>query len=445
MRMNSAAATLLLCTVALTNCHADDELPPLENAQDLFNGRDLSGWIPVNVAPGTFSVRDGIIVSTGVPTGVMRTDKQYENFLLELDWKHVVAGGNAGLFVWSDPLTSLGVPFTRAIEVQILDGRNSDSYTSHGDVFSIHGAVMTPDRPHPRGSMRSLPSEWRCKPAGEWNHYQVLCKDGVLKLAVNGKVVSGGNMCKPRKGYICLESEGTECHFKNIRIQELQSSNPAADEIAPLAEDFHSLYTGIDLAGWKADAGHVGHWKPEDWTLKYDGGSTADDKHLWTEKEYGDFVLICDWRMPREPAKMQRPVILPTGEAAVDDTGKPKEQEVLDAGDSGIYLRGDRKAEVNIWSWPVGSGEVYGYRTDKSLPAEVRAAVTPNQRADNRPGSWNRFVITMRGEQLTVVLNGKTVIENARLPGVPAKGPIGLHHHGDPIEFANLYIRELDK
>jgi len=445
MRISFLTTAALLLTGTLRFCHAGDELPPLQNAVELFNGKDLTGWVPVNVAPNTFTVRDGIIVSTGVPTGVMRTDKQYENFLLELDWMHVVPKGNAGLFVWSDPLTAPGVPFTRSIEVQILDGRNSESYTSHGDVFSIHGAVLTPDRPHPNGSMRSLPSEWRCKPAGQWNHYQVQCKDGVLKLAVNGKVVSGGSKCNPRKGYICLESEGTECHFKNIRIQELPSSDPPADESAPLAEDFRSLYTGVDLDGWKKADGHTGHWRADDWVLKYDGASSAEDKNLWTEKEYGDFVMVCDWRMPREPTKTLRPVILQSGEQAQDKSGKPKETEVADTGDSGIYLRGSSKSQVNIWSWPIGSGEVYGYRTDTSQPAEVRAAVTPKMRADNKPGSWNRFVITMRGDRLTVLLNGKTVIDDAQLPGIPARGPIGLQHHGDPVEFANLFIKELDK
>ena len=112
-------------------------------------------------------------------------------------------------------------------------------------------------------------------------------------------------------------------------------------------------------------------------------------------------------------------------------------------GDSGIYLRGSSKAQVNMWCRPCGSGEVYGYRTDNSQPAEVRAAVTPKTVADRPIGQWNRFLITMRGDRLSVKLNGQLVIENARLPGVAAKGPIALQHHGDPIEFANIFIREL--
>jgi hypothetical protein len=117
--------------------------------------------------------------------------------------------------------------------------------------------------------------------------------------------------------------------------------------------------------------------------------------------------------------------------------------EVPDAGDSGIYLRGNSKSQVNMWSWPIGSGEVYGYREDRSVAPEVRAGVTPRVKADKPLGEWNRFIITMKGDRLTVVLNGQTIIENAQLPGVPARGPIALQHHGDPIQFANIYIKEL--
>jgi hypothetical protein len=411
----------------------------------LFNGKDLTGWVHVNNAPETFSVRDGMIITTGIPTGVLRTDRQYENFILEMEWKHIVPKGNSGLFVWSDPLPAVGTCFTRAIEVQILDGLETKDYTSDGDLFSIWGATLTPDRPHPSGWQRCLPSEKRSKPAGQWNHYRVECNDGVLKLAVNGKVVSGGSKCRPRKGYLCLEAEGSECHFRNMRIKELPSTNPRPEEVADTAQGFVTLFTGTDLRGWKQDPGHEGHWKanPGPNTLSYDGKSEAKEKSLWTEKEYGDFEMMCDWRWTAKPVKRMRPVILPSGDEATDEDGKVKEVEVDDAGDSGIYLRGSGKAQVNIWCWPIGSGEVWGYRQDKNLPAEVRRAVTPKVKADNPIGKWNRFVITMKGDRLTVRLNGKVVIEDAQLPGVPKTGPIALQHHGDPIEFGNLFIREL--
>jgi hypothetical protein len=429
---------LLVLPAAPLGHAAEDGFVPL------FNGKDLEGWVHVNNAPNTFTVRDGLLVTTGIPTGVLHTWRQYENFILELDWMHLKPGGNSGLFVWSDPIPAVGVPFTRAIEVQILDGSESKNHTSDGDVFSIWGATLTPDRPHPSGWSRCLPSEKRSKPAGQWNHYRVECNDGVLKLAVNGKVVSGGSRCRPRKGYICLEAEGSECHFRNLRIKELPTTNPRPEEICDEAKDFLTLFTGIDLRGWKSDPGHEGHWQPRPGpnTLVYDGKSEAKDKNLWTQKEYADFEMICDWRFTAKPAKRKRPVILPSGDEATEG-GKVREVEVEDAGDSGILLRGNSKSQVNIWCWPIGSGEVYGYRTDKKMPAEVRRAVTPKVRADKAIGQWNRFVITMRGDRLTVRLNGQLVLSDAQLPGVPAKGPIALKHHGDPIEFANLFIREL--
>jgi len=233
MRRLPLIAVVLVAALATYNAAlAADE----EGFRPLLNGKDLSGWVNVNLHDDTMSVRDGVIYCTGKPAGVMRTDRQYENFILELEWRHLRPGGNAGLFVWSDAKPTTHPRFTRSIEVQILDGRETANYTSHGDVFSIHGAKMTPDRPHPAGWMRCLPSEKRCNPSPEWNHYRVTCNDGVIQLAVNGKVVSGGHDVTPRKGYICLESEGSPVEFRNIRIKELPSTGATPEETATLAE-----------------------------------------------------------------------------------------------------------------------------------------------------------------------------------------------------------------
>ena len=417
-----------------------------ENWQPLFNGKDLSGWVIVNVAPDTFTAKDGLIVSTGKPTGTIRTDKMYENFVMELEWRHMVPGGNAGIFIWGDPISAVGTPFSRGIEVQVLDGRETANYTSHGDVFSIWGARMKPDRPHPGGAERCLPSEKRCKPSPEWNHYRITCKDGVLKLAVNGKEVSGASECTPRKGYICLESEGSECHFRNLRIQELPTTNPSPEETAAEALGFVPLIAGPDLTAWKKTEGNQGHWVVSDWRLQYDGKSEAKepkDKHLWTAKEYGDFQMVVDWRLPNKPVKKKYPVVLPSGEDKLDASGQPVMKEVDDAGNTGILLRGNEEAQINICCYPVGSGEITAFRTNKQLAPEIRAAVTPKEVADAPLGKWNRFVITMQGDRVSVELNGKRIIENAQLPGVPSRGPIGLQHHNEVVEFANVYIREL--
>jgi 3-keto-disaccharide hydrolase len=420
--------------------------PADENWRPLFNGKDLTGWVNVNVAPNTFTVRDEMIVSTGQPTGTIRTERMYENFVMELEWRHMKAGGNAGVFIWGDPLTAVGTPFSRGIEVQVLDGRNSDVYTSHGDVFSIHGASMKPDRPHPNGAQRCLPSEHRAKPSPEWNHYRITCNNGVIKLAVNGKEVSGGSECKPRKGYICLESEGSECHFRNLKIAELPSTNPSPEETVQEAKGFVPLLAAPNLAGWKQVAGNAGHWVVKDWQLKYDGKSEAaqpHDKHLWTAKDYGDFELVVDWRLPGKPVKKSYPVVLASGEDKTDAEGRPVLMEVDDAGNSGILLRGSEAAQVNICCYPVGSGEITEYRKNKELAAAIRAAVTPKERADAPLGQWNRFIIKMQGDRVTVDLNGKRIIEGAQLPGISKRGPIGLQHHNEVVEFGNIFVREL--
>lgn len=424
----------------------EDEMTRLRTREpgfaELFDGATLEGWVNVNCAPDTFTARNGVIHCTGKPTGVIRTAEPYQNFVLELEYRHLQPGGNAGLFIWSDPLTARGQPFTRSVEVQVMDGLEGDWFTSDGDIFPIHGASMTPlTRKAGVSGSRAFPEERRAFDAPLWNHYRVECIDGRVSLAVNGKVVSRGEAASPRRGYICFESEGSPVEFRNIRIKTM--NGPALEDrhMAAAAQLFVPLYTGVDLAGWDAGAEHQGHWQPADWVLRFDG--EAPD--LWSEREYGDFTLIADWRWTAEPTKIERPVIRPSGEPATNADGTPTVQLVDDAGDSGIYLRGSSKSQVNIWCWPIGSGEVYGYRTDASMPAEVRAGVTPREVADAPIGQWNRFVITMVGDRLTVELNGKTVIDRAQLPGVAPRGRIALQSHGSPIEFANLFIMEHGK
>jgi hypothetical protein len=272
----------------------------------LFNGRDLSGWVNVNCHPDTFVVKDGEIVTTGKPMGFLRTERQYENFVLEMDWMHVnkTEVGNSGLFVWGDPLPVTGSVYTRGIEVQILvnleykDKKTGKvTASSHGDVFAIQGAKCKPDRPHPTGGMRCIPSEFRAKGGGEWNHYKVTANNGAIKLEVNGKEVSGVSECTPRKGYLALESEGAECHFKNIKIKELPSTNPKPEETAKVWEGHVNIFNGLDLKGWKTDEGA---WKVAGGKLV-----AAGKADLVGEKKYGPCELILDYRLPAKAGKTE--------------------------------------------------------------------------------------------------------------------------------------------
>jgi hypothetical protein len=226
-----------------------------------------------------------------------------------------------------------------------------------------------------------------------------------------------------------------------------------AQDAAP--SGFTPLFNGKDLTGWRVPAGDNGHWRVVGGVIDYDAGSeAAGEKHLWTEKEFGDFTLRVDWRIKETPyTNPNVHIVKPDGTSKLDAGGKPVLMAVPDS-DSGIYLRGLDKAQVNIWAWPVGSGEVYGYRTDEKMPASVRAGVTPTTLADRNIGEWNTFEITVTGSRLTVVLNGQRVIDSAELPGLPARGRIALQHHGSKkdgkwnsppalVQFRNISVKEL--
>jgi hypothetical protein len=213
----------------------------LPEYRDLFNGKDLSGWVNVNTDKDTWSVKDGILVCSGRPIGVMRSDRQYENFVLHIEWKHIEPGGNSGVFVWSDAKPAEKSRLPNGVEVQMLeldwvnlhkkpDGELPPVAYVHGELFGVGGVVTVPD--NPRGP-RSKSIENRARGRGEWNTYDVVAVDGVIKLAVNGKFVNGISKSTQKKGYLCLESEGAEIHFRNIKIMELPPGVTAPEQTAP--------------------------------------------------------------------------------------------------------------------------------------------------------------------------------------------------------------------
>jgi hypothetical protein len=199
-------------------------------------------------------------------------------------------------------------------------------------------------------------------------------------------------------------------------------------------DGFERIFNGRDLAGWKADAEAKKHWTVKDGVLDYDG-KNAD---LWTEASYADFVLRLSWRWSGPATPTDHPVFDADGNEIPGKT-----ERMMDAGDSGVFLRGYRKAQANLFCYPCGSGEVWEYRTDRALPAEVRRACMPKKRADRPVGEWNRMEITMKADRLTVAVNGEEVISQARLPGIPARGPIGLQHEHGTVQFKDLEIRRL--
>ena len=204
---------LPIAAAAQTTPPQDGEVPQWK---DLFNGKDLTGWVNINTAEDTWNVRDGMLVCTGTPIGVMCSEKQYENFVLHIEWMHMEAGGNSGVFVWSNARprrATAGCRTASKCRCSSWTGRScnkTDGVTPpvayvHGELFGVGGVNTTPD--NPRGE-RSMSIENRAKGKGEWNIYDVVAVDGTIKLSVNGKFVNGVTHSTQKKGYFCMESEG---------------------------------------------------------------------------------------------------------------------------------------------------------------------------------------------------------------------------------------------
>lgn len=228
----------LFLIVACTNLAVGQE----KAAPKLIEGTG-EGWVAlgekdfqnVNCAEDTWSWKDGVAHCTGKPTGVIRSLKEYKNFELVAEWRHLKSAGNSGIFVWTIPaslekLKPGGLP--QGIEVQVLDHgyavqyekttkKKPDWFTTNGDVFPVGAAKMTPFPPVSPNGSRSFPTKETTKGTPAWNHYHISAVDGVVKLSVNGEQVSGGKDISPATGYLCLESEGSPIEFKNIRIKEL--------------------------------------------------------------------------------------------------------------------------------------------------------------------------------------------------------------------------------
>jgi len=376
-----AVPSLLCLTLSLTAFAAETDWV------SMFNGRDLPGWTNANCAPETWTVREGVIHCTGKPVGGLRTLRQYENFIMECEWRHLSSGGNSGVFIWGSPINAPGVPFLRGIEVQVLDhgyatqyerrtGKRPEWFTTHGDVFPMHGATMDPIGRH--NGRRSFPSEERSKPSPEWNHYRIVCNNGSIRLSVNGKEVSGGDNCNYRKGYLALESEGAPVEFRNLRIMEMPSTGAGADVTAPLDQGWHTLYNGVDLRGWTTRTPL--RWQANDWRLLLLDNQGNGMLPLACTEQFKDFQLVVDTKVP------------------------------------------DRSKTVPVIS-------LHGARVELVQP---------------QPGRWVRHGITVQGGVAMVSREGAAP-QKIELPRVESGSfaSVVLIDVGHAVEFGNLYVRKL--
>jgi hypothetical protein len=200
---------------------------------------------------------------------------------------------------------------------------------------------------------------------------------------VNGKEVSGGEGCNYRKGYLALESEGAPVEFRNLRIKELPSSHTPPALTAPEDTGLRTIFTGLDLRGWKTSLAALQRWAVRGERLHLASGSANPEATMWTENTFGDAEFVFDCR-PAKPA------------------------------DGGIF----------------------------TPPAiVVRGAVV--RLVDASPGNYQRYSVKVEGGHI-IVMRGNQESQRVAPPlDAKAREPFGLLDTGAGIEWMNFYAREL--
>ena len=191
--------------------------------EKLFNGENLEGWkpfLPNGEDPkGTWMVKDGVLVCTGQPIGYIRTEKTYENFELEVEWRFdpEKGAGNSGVLLRVQPPD---VVWPMSIEAQLHSG-------NAGDIWNIGEFPMTvaPARTEGRRTRKEHASSEN--PLGEWNRYRIVMNGGELKLFVNNVLQNVASGCKQMPGWIGFQSEGAHIEFRKIDLRPIVA-RPAA-------------------------------------------------------------------------------------------------------------------------------------------------------------------------------------------------------------------------
>jgi hypothetical protein len=462
------------CPVSAQQPAVDAQVQAAENAirvlegaawKDLFNGTDLTGW--VGDVKG-YKAENGVLVCNKGGKNLY-TEQQYSDFAMQFEFRLEESGNNGiGIRV---PMN--GHPSQDGMEIQILD---HDGKLYNGEALMANGekkrlSWLKPWQYH--GSVYGLvPARTGyLKPVGEWNTQTIIAIEDHIMVILNGAVIvdafieelppldgSAHPGRKNRSGHLVLAGHDDRVEFRNLRLADYATAatKPATTALNSPPPGFAAIFNGTDLAGWKglahenanerrklngaalqeaqgkADEVMRAHWSVAEGILTYDGKGQS----LCTDRNYGDFELYVDWKIPA-------------------------------GADSGIYLRGT--PQIQIWDpWDPrnkpGAGDpanalewVAQYGNGRNLGSgglwnNRRWRNAPTQLADRKPGEWNTFLIRMVGDKVSIWLNDRQVVDRVRLENywdkaglepLPRADQIELQHHGSELYFRNLYVREL--
>ena len=433
--------------------------------QDLFNGKDLSGWVGDTAG---YVAEDGMLVCKKGGKNLY-TEQELSDFAFSFEFR-LEDSGNNGIGV-RVPMN--GHPSQQGMEIQVLD-HNGAAYWGEATMADGKTQKLTWLKPWQfHGSVYGIvpAATGFLKPVGEWNQETIVLIEDHVVVILNGAVIVDAFLddtvpvdghdhpgMKNRSGHLCLAGHSDRVEFRSLKMVDYSVSppQPASEQVNTPPAGFHSLFNGTDLTGWKglahnnandrralegdaltaaqAQADNVmrEHWSVTDGILTYDGKGQS----LCTSTDYGDFEMYVDWKIPP-------------------------------GADSGIYLRGTPQIQIwDPWDPRLKAGEdpitdpadwVAHYSNGRNLGSgglwnNKRWRNAPTSLADKKPGEWNTFLIRMVGDKVSIWLNDKLIVDRVVLEnywdrsgttGVPRADQIELQHHGSELYFRNLYIREL--
>lgn len=472
----------IVCAAALAALSIFGVEKDAEGFVSLFNGKDLTGWVGATSSYGV-EIRKEKMAGTGEVKefavlacqpgkgsgGNLVTEKQFADFILRFEFC-MPENGNNGLGIRM-PNPNVDSAYHGMCELQLLDDGGSEYYDKAakkdklkpyqytGSVYGIVPARRDNFDKQIWGKDKNFTGGGSyVRRPGMWNFEEVRVIGSRIQVILNGVMIVDADVAGFKgdgtdtpdgrkhpglhrtKGHIGWLGHGHHVMWRNIRIKEVTADyKVGSDTVKPCPVGFTQLFDGQSLANWKgvttqegfdnpvvrqkataekrkqmqavADKGMREHWFVRDGALFFDGFKGGYS--MATAKDYKDFEMWVDWRI------------------------------LSVQGDSGLYLRGS--PQVQIWDahnqWGIGSGGLYNNQKNPSRALKI---------ADRLPGSWNTFHVIMKGERVTVELNGEKVVDdtvlenywNRKQPIFPVE-QIELQCHGDPLEFKNIFIREL--
>ncbi len=381
----------------------------------LFDGNNADAWrgFKQDNLPAGWKVEDGLLVTSGEGGdmgGDIISKKQFEDFMLALEWK-ISDGGNSGIFF------------------HVVEGDNTSVYASGPEYQLIDDFGFT----HPLEAWQKAAANYAMHnadtsrkillPAGEWNSSKIAVKDGRVAHWLNGEKVLEYNLWdddwKQRvqeskwkdypnyglaiSGHIGLQDHGSPIAFRNIKIRDLTDKGT-------------SVFNGTDLDGWTIYG--TEKWYVENKELVCESGEEEKYGYLATNKTYKDFVLRLKFLQESN-------------------------------GNSGVFFRSTLEG-TRISGWQVevappgknsgGIYESYGRGWLIEIPDEKENIL--------KMGEWNDLIIRAEGDRVMTWLNGQLMADISDEKIGNATGSVALQIHdggGIKVRWKDIYLREINK